>query len=231
VRNGLKLFWIVAMFATMGFLMMGCDNGNNGGPEIIRHYGVANGVTFVLIITDGTNFELRVGTGANMEISTGTATLGTGGVWTLTPYVDGAPADTFAITAGPGGITDIEGDITFTDGTTQEAPETIAPIPPPGGGNGNNNNNGNNGTGTYPPGTPITITIDGLSAYNGLRGVIALTTMGFDDMDASLDATLAFSPEIVIANGSLIVALYENNDWDMGGTVYNGRGLLRAFTD
>jgi len=219
VRNGLKLFWIVAMFATMGFLT-GCpmdgngngngnNNGNNGNgtPTIVRHYGVANGITFVLIITDGTNFELRVGTGADMKKSTGTATLGTGGVWTLTPYVDGNPADTFTITAGSDGIRDIEGEITFTDGTTQEAPENIAPIPPPGGG-GNNN---------QPiPGTPISITITGIPAgYNNMEAGLFLFNTDMEPIASS------WTPLALITAGNMSINLYHlivlpNGDWEQG---------------
>ena len=185
------------MFATMGFLMMGCDNGNNGGPQIIRHEGVApDGTIFVLIITDGTNFELRVGTGANEAISTGTATL-TGGVWSLTPVVNGTPAETFTITAGSDGITNIEGTITFENAPPQQAPPSINPVPPtPPGGGGNNNQ--------PTPGTPISITITGIPAeHNGQYASVFFRISEDEYVVASCPGY-----GTIITNGSISVPMY-----------------------
>ena len=208
MRNGLKLFWIVAMFAAMGFLMMGCDNGNNGGPQIIRHEGVApDGTIFVLIITDGTNFELRVGTSANEAISTGTATL-TGGVWSLTPVVNGTPAETFTITAGSDGITNIEGTITFENAPPQQAPPSITPVPPTPPGGGNNNQ--------PTPGTPISITITGIPAgYNNMEAGLFLFNTDMEEIASS------WTPPALITAGNMSKNLYHlivlpNGDWEQG---------------
>ena len=69
-------------------------------------------------------------------------------------------------------------------------------------------NGDNNGTGNYPPGTPITITIDGIpSAHNGLIAEIWLSTSGFDDLDAFESNTVAFS-YAWITNGSITLTIY-----------------------
>ena len=115
-------FGLLAIVLAFGFI--GCDTSNDG-PEVYEYEGTANGKTYVLIITDGA-FELRVGN----KVSTGTATKN-GNTWTLRP----PSGEAFTVTVSSSGITGITGTITFTDGTSQEAPGTITPNPP-------NNGNG-----------------------------------------------------------------------------------------
>jgi len=130
-KSVFKLFGFIALVAVIGFSIAGCDNGNgpggDPGPQTLTYRGTGDdGSEYTLKIT-GDNYELTVTpTSGPPKTSSGTVTKN-GTEFTLTP--SGAdPEDAFTISVNTtGGITEIEGTITFTDGETQEAPEEITP--------------------------------------------------------------------------------------------------------
>jgi hypothetical protein len=115
----------VAALLTAIFTFTGCGGDDDGGPTIVKYTGTAGGETYTLEITDDTSYVLTVGT----KRSSGTAAK-SGGTYTLTPT--GGTA--FTVTVSGNGITAMEGTITFDNGDTQAAPETVTPTGTGGGG-------------------------------------------------------------------------------------------------
>jgi hypothetical protein len=116
----------IALAAVMGLVMMACQT-EDDGPKTATYSGFdADGVEYVLTITDGNSFELKVGSGSNAKTSKGKAS-GSGSNWTLTPT---GAAESFTVTVSSSGISAMAGTITFTDGTTADAPSEIGPANP-----------------------------------------------------------------------------------------------------
>ena len=125
MKNMIKFLGVIALVAVIGFSMAGCKEDETAStPQTVTYKGTApDSKTYVLTIneTDGT-YELTVGG----KTSKGSATK-SGSTWTLTPT--GGKA--FTVTVSSSGITDIKGEITFTDGSKEDAPPTITPPAPP----------------------------------------------------------------------------------------------------
>jgi hypothetical protein len=112
-------FGLLVIVLAFGFI--GC--GDDDGDPVIREYPfTGDGENYVLKINeDEGTFELTVGG----KTSKGTA-VKSGNTWTLTP----TGGNSFTVTVnGSGGITDMEGEITFNDGSKKPAPDTITPPP------------------------------------------------------------------------------------------------------
>jgi hypothetical protein len=123
MKNMIKFFGVIALVAVIGFLVAGCkEPETDPTPQTVTYKGTADSKTYVLTIneTDGT-YELTVGG----KTSKGSATK-SGSTWTLTP----TGGDAFTVTVSSLGITDMKGEITFTDGSKENAPTTVTPIPP-----------------------------------------------------------------------------------------------------
>jgi hypothetical protein len=108
----------------LAFGLIGCDD-DPSGSKTVEYKGTADGETYVLKITDDSTYELTV----SGKTSKGTATK-SGGTWILTP----TSGEAFTVTINSsGGITRIDGKITFNDGTTKEGPGAVTPpvTPPP----------------------------------------------------------------------------------------------------
>ena len=113
-------FGLLAIVLAFGFIGCGGDNDDDDDPVIRTYQGTDGGDSYELKINedDGT-FELTVGG----KTSKGTATKSSN-IWTLTPN-EGTP---FTVTVnGTGGITNMDGEITFTDGSKKPTPDTITP--------------------------------------------------------------------------------------------------------
>jgi hypothetical protein len=98
-----------------------------GSGETVTYTGTSGGATYTLKITEsaakyvaqtGDTYELKAGS----KTSTGTVIDVSGGVLTLKPSNS---STTFTLTVSGGGITAIDGTITWTDGTTETAPGTL----------------------------------------------------------------------------------------------------------
>jgi hypothetical protein len=127
MKNMIKFFGVIALVAVIGFSMAGCkEDETNPTPQTVTYKGTADSKTYVLTINeaDGT-YELTVGG----KKSKGSATK-SGSTWTLTP-TGGNADDVFTVTVSSSGITDIKGEITFTNGSKEDPPTTITPPAPP----------------------------------------------------------------------------------------------------
>jgi len=140
----------IGMFAAM--YLTNCGGDDAGTPvtpaaQTVTYSGIADGETYTLKITQNTNraaftpqggdsYELTVGS----KKSAGTVVSFTSGTFTLQPSV--AVTAIFYVTVDSTGITNITAAITFTDGTSKEAPGTVTPVPPSTG----NTNTSLNGT-------------------------------------------------------------------------------------
>jgi len=143
MKNSAKLFGIIALAAVMTFAMTACSDGGGGSktttpppppdPQTVTYSGTAGGSTYTLKITEdaesravyspqkGDKYELTV----NTKKSTGTVTDTDGGL-TLQPSE--TDAETFKVTVTEnGGITAMEGKITWEGGETDDAPATLTP--------------------------------------------------------------------------------------------------------
>ena len=109
-------FSLLVLVLAFGFIS--CGGEEEVAPVVVTFEGEANGETFVLKITDGSSYELTVG----KKTSTGAASV-KDDVWTLTP----SNGDAFTVTVSSTGITSIVGIITFTDGSTEQAPGAVEP--------------------------------------------------------------------------------------------------------
>jgi len=128
---------IVALVAVIGFLMAACDDGGGGNkPQIVTYTGTLSGTAYTLKITEktaryaaqsGDAYELTAGSNK----SSGTVSNVSGNVLTLKPSNANT---TFTATVSGSSLIALNGTITYTNGTTADAPGTI---------NGNGNGNGN----------------------------------------------------------------------------------------
>lgn len=135
----------VILLAAM-FIFTGCPTeGKDDGPTTVTYTGkTADGTTYMLTITDDTSYVLTVvGTDGTKKTSSGSAAK-SGGTYTLTPAVPSSTSGqtgTFDVNVSSDGITDMDGTITFDDGTDQEAPEEdVTPTGSTGGGGGGSDN-------------------------------------------------------------------------------------------
>jgi len=207
MKNFFKVLQVSALVAVIGFAMAGCDNGNSPGdpgPQTVTYRGTGDdGSEYTLKIT-GDNYELTVTpTSGPPKTSSGTVTK-TGNDLTLTP--SGAdPEDSFTISVNTtGGITEIEGTITFTDNSTQTAPATITP--------------------------PGTLTVTGIpSEYNGKYAVFFggsgnLDLAGYQSINV---ATMAITC-VQITNESVSLPMWSFS-YDTGQAErYSGNGTVEG---
>jgi hypothetical protein len=136
----------IALVTIIGFTFAACGDGGGGGGGSTRdaktYTGTAaSGVTYTLKIEDGGSRAVLTPTKgdkytltqtANTQKSTGTVTKVVGGELTLAPQED--PDDEFTATVSGNGIIAMSGNITWDDGTANEAPVTLT-TPSTGGGN------------------------------------------------------------------------------------------------
>jgi hypothetical protein len=133
-----SIFKAVAVAAVFSIGCSDGDGGNTTGPDVAReaktYTGTAEGVTYTLKIEDGgpraaltptSGDKFTLTQNADSKKSTGTVTKAVGGVLTLAPKE--GPDDEFTATVSGDNITAMSGNITWDDGTADEAPETLTP--------------------------------------------------------------------------------------------------------
>jgi hypothetical protein len=128
------LLAILAVALVLGITACG-DAGGGGGsskvdnPQIVTYKGVSDGTTYTLKITEKTTryaanqgdaYELTAGS----KTSAGAVSNVEGGELTLKPSNS---STTFTAAVSESGITEMGGTITWSDNTTQPAPEAITP--------------------------------------------------------------------------------------------------------
>jgi hypothetical protein len=131
-----RLFGVIALAAVIVFTMAACEGDDDSGgnnPQTVTYTGTSAGTTYILVITGDTAYVLTVG----QKTSSGAVTNKTGGVLTLKP--SNATA-TFTANVSGSSLTALDGTVTWTDDTTDNAPGELT--------GGGNNNGGSNMTWT-----------------------------------------------------------------------------------
>jgi hypothetical protein len=187
-----KLLGIIVIGAVI-MAFMGCDTGNGGGdgPQTEVYKGTAGGKTYTLTITDGTSFELTV----SSKTSAGTVESDSNGTYTLKPSNS---ETTFEATVSGSDITGMDGTITFSDNTTEEAPVSVKLGAPSGDGN-------------LLPAAKGKLTVTGLSKYNdeyigirsGINGKELVGVSSLTKVDDIYVITL-----VKISDGQAVIPLY-----------------------
>jgi len=134
-----RIAGIIALLTVIGFSMIACDNGGGGKkttppptPQTVTYSGKAGELTYTLKITEdsenraameGDHYELTV----DSKKSTGTVTSNDDDVLTLQPSETEATPFKVTVTEN-GGITAMEGTITWDGGTTDDAPKTLTSV-------------------------------------------------------------------------------------------------------
>jgi hypothetical protein len=194
-----KFLGIIAIGAVI-MAFTGCDNGGGGGgPQTEVYKGTVGGKTYTLTITDGTSFELTV----SSKTSAGTVESDSNGTYTLKPSNS---ETTFEATVSGADITGMDGTITFSDTTTEEAPISVKPGAPSGDGN-------------LLPAAKGKLTVTGLSKYND-EYITMLTTLNGEQLSGFSSITLVddiyMMTLVKISGGQAIIPLYFLGEDDTG---------------
>jgi hypothetical protein len=163
-KSGFLWLGVAALVLSFGLVLAGCNVDGDDGPTIVTYKGIYyGGVIYTLTITDDA-YVLTVGD----KTSSGSASKN-GGTYTLTPSVGG---DSFRATVNDnGGITGMNGYITFDDGSDDYAPPDLVPLP--------SGDNASDRDG-LPSFTDAQLTLDGYTG--GAQDIMGImTTLGFDN--------------------------------------------------
>jgi hypothetical protein len=147
MKNLFKLIGFIALVAVIGFSMAACGGGGDGdGGNSVTYTGTADGTTYTLkIIEKKARYTAKEGDDyvltAGKQQSRGSVENVEGDTFTLQPDNADTP---FTAKVSEGGLTKLDGTITWTDKKTVSAPGTLTPkgsggggVTPGGGGGGN----------------------------------------------------------------------------------------------
>jgi hypothetical protein len=135
VKNTIKFIGITAIVAVIGLVIAACANPAGGGPAAETYTSTGGGNTYVLSITkpraaNGDDYTLTV-SGTNPGQSTGKVTV-LSGAYKLTPSNSGGGA-ALTVTISAGGMTFINGAITYDGGGALSVSVALTPVTSGGG--------------------------------------------------------------------------------------------------